>query len=108
MGTKITPSVGIFLCVSLLCSGAAFPQENPQESQIDELKKKAPKVFIDCRRCDIDYIRTEITFMNYVWDRREADIHVLITTQSTGSGGIEYTMAFIGQHAYEDYRNTLK
>ncbi len=43
-------------------------------------------------------------------DRRqhEADIHVLITTQSTGSGGTEYTMAFIGQRDYEDYQNTLR
>ena len=72
-----------------------------QEAQIDldALKKQAPKVFIDCRRCDIDFIRTEITFVNYVWDRREADIHVLVTTQSTGSGGTEYTMAFIGQNS---------
>ena len=51
MGTKFTTAVGIFLWMCLLGSGAAFPQEGPQEPQIDELKKKAPKVFIDCRRC---------------------------------------------------------
>ncbi len=60
------------------------------------MKKSAPKVFIDCNRCDIDYIKTEITFMNYVWDRKEADVHILITIQRTGSGGREYTFAFIG------------
>lgn len=75
---------------------------------IEELKKSAPKVFIDCNRCDIDYIRTEITFVNYVWDRKEADVHLLITIQTTGSGGREYTIAFIGQKACADLQNTLK
>jgi hypothetical protein len=92
--------------VILILSPGVFCQET--HSDVDELKKSAPRVFIDCRRCDIDYIRTEITFVNYVWDRREADVHVLITTQSTGSGGLEYTMAFIGQRDYEDYQNTLR
>jgi hypothetical protein len=75
---------------------------------IEELKKSAPKVFIDCNRCDIDYIRTEITFVNYVWDRKEADVHILITIQRTGGGGREYTIAFIGQKDCADLQNTLK
>ena len=59
----------------------------------DSLKKTAPRVFIDCISCDMDYFRTEITFVNYVRDRKDAQVHVLITTQSTGSGGTEYTSA---------------
>ena len=68
---------------------------------IDELKKTAPKVYIDCLWCYIDYIRTEITFVNYVRDRKEADIHILITTLRTGSGGREYTLSFIGQNGFK-------
>ena len=45
--------------------------------------------------------------MNYVRDRKEADVHVLITTQRTGSGGTEHTIAFIGQKDYADIQNTL-
>jgi hypothetical protein len=74
----------------------------------EELKKSAPKVFIDCRRCDRDYIRTEITFVNYVRDRQDADVHVLITTLRTGSGGQEYTMEFIGQKEYSQIRHTMR
>jgi hypothetical protein len=74
----------------------------------EELKKAAPKIFIDCRRCDRDYIRTEITFVNYVRDRQDADVHVLLTTQRTGSGANEYTMEFIGQRDYSSIRHTLK
>lgn len=33
-----------------------------KEFDIDEVKKGAPKIFLDCRRCDRDYIRTEIPF----------------------------------------------
>jgi hypothetical protein len=100
-------SVSFFLFIILLMTASnLYSQE--EAFDIEELKKSAPKVFIDCDRCDIDYIRTEITFVNYVWDRQEADIHVLITLQTTGSGGREYTIAFIGQKDYEDLQNTLK
>jgi len=52
---------------------------------VDELKEAAPKVFLDCRGCDRDYFREEITYINYVRDRKDADIHVLVKDQSTGS-----------------------
>ena len=84
---------------------ASFPQD--AAAGIALLKQKAPKVYIDCDHCDQDYIRTEIPFVNYVRDRKEADVHVLITTQSTGSGGTEYTIAFIGQGAFASIDSTL-
>ena len=97
------------ICFFLMCLISVSNSYSQEEAfDIEELKKSAPKVFVDCNRCDIDYIRTEITFVNYVWDRQEADVHILITTQGTGSGGSEYTIAFIGQKNYEDLQNTLK
>ncbi len=104
---KKSISVSFFLFIILLITASnVYSQE--ETFDIEELKKSAPKVFVDCNRCDIDYIRTEITFVNYVWDRQEADIHILITLQTTGSGGREYTIAFIGQKEYSDLQNTLK
>ena len=50
-----------------------------QTSRLEELKADAPRVFIDCRGCDRDYFREEITYVNYVRDRKDADIHVLDT-----------------------------
>jgi len=93
-------TVDFFICIPNIYS------ENKQVN-IEELKEKAPKVFIDCRRCDMDYIRTEITYVNYVRDRKEADVHVLVTEQRTGSGGQEYTFAFIGLKEFTDLNNTL-
>jgi len=97
----------IFLVmIFLILVSNSYSQEKALD--IEELKKSAPKVFIDCNRCDFDYIRTEITFVNYVWDRKEADVHILITIQRTGSGGREYTIAFIGQKDCADLQNTLE
>lgn len=74
----------------------------------DQLKKSAPKVFIDCEYCDLDYIKTEIPFVNYVRERKEAQVHVLITTQRTGAGGTEYTLTFMGQKEFEGMEDVLK
>ena len=102
-------NIVLFICMVLIGLISVSNSYSQEESfEIDELKKSAPKVFIDCDHCDIDYIRTEITFVNYVWDRQEADVHILITTQRTGSQGTEYTIAFIGQKDYADLQNTLK
>ncbi|MCK7499748.1 MAG: hypothetical protein MZW92_62115 [Comamonadaceae bacterium] len=62
------------------------PAAPAQEGQagIDEMKKTALKVFLDCDYCDLEYIKTEITFVNYVRDRLEAQVHVLISTQAHG------------------------
>lgn len=91
----------IFFLTSL-----SYPED--KQFDVDELKKNAPKLFLDCRRCDRDYIRTEIPFVNFVRDRKEADIHLLVTTQRTGAGGNEYTMAFIGQKDFVGIQDTMK
>ena len=100
----ILGALSLCFLISVPC---ALPQETASPS-LDEMKKAAPKVFLDGARIDMDYIRTEITFVNYVRDRKEADVHVLITQQRTGGGGREYTLAFIGLNTYEELRNELK
>lgn len=98
----------LLLALALLLAGWPAAAAQQKEPDIEVLKKTAPKVYVDCGLCDHDYIRTEITFVNYVRDRTEAQIHVLITTQSTGSGGREYTLSFIGQHEFKGSNDTQK
>ena len=86
----------------------SLPAVSAQETDIEALKKTAPKVYIDCSGCDIDYIRTEITFVNYVRDRKEAQVHVLVTTLRTGSGGREYTLSFLGQNEFTGVNDIQK
>ena len=58
----------------------------------------ALRVFLDCPSylCDFDFFRSELASVNWVRDRQEADVQILVTTQQTGSGGTEYTLTFIG------------
>jgi hypothetical protein len=95
----------IFISLGLVLAPLSSSQN--QQVNIDELKKTAPKIYIDCDFCDIEYIKTEITFVNYVRDRKEAQVHVLITIQSTGSGGREYTLTFMGQKDYAGQDDVL-
>ncbi len=94
----------VWICCSIASTQLLADEPKPNH---DELKQAAPKVFLDCWRCDRDYFRDEITYVNYVRDRKDADIHVLVTDQSTGSGGREYTFAFIGLNDYAGLDNTL-
>ena len=43
-------------------------------------------VFLDfnARNCDFDHFRREIPWVNWVRDRKDGDIHLLITQQRTG------------------------
>ncbi len=94
--------IGVFLLGPVLMTAQTAPVPAPPgQEDIDAVKKSAPRVFIDCDYCDLNYIKTEITFVNYVRDRKEAQVHVLVTLLSTGGGGVEYTMNFSGQHEYK-------
>ena len=66
----------------------------------------APRVFFDCnsRDCDRTYYRTEIPWVAWVRDQRDAHVHVIMTSQFTGAGGQEYLFDFMGVEAYEGYQ----
>ena len=65
-------------------------------------------VFLDCRSgCDGDFLRTEITYVNWVRDRQAADVHLLITDQDAGAGGEQLTLAFIGLRSLAGRSDTL-
>ncbi len=67
------------------------------------------RVFLDCNSsgCDFDYFRTEVPFVDYVRDRNDASLHVLVTTQATGGGGTDYTLNFIGLKELAGASDTL-
>lgn len=63
-----------------------------------------PRVFLDCqaRGCDTDFLRTELTWMNFVRDRTLALVHVIATSRGTASGGTELTVSFTGSPVEAD------
>lgn len=74
------------------------------------LQKQKLKVFIDCSNsyCDMNFIKTEIMFVDYVLDYKAADVHVLITQQNNGGGGSQYQLLFFGQNNFKDRKDTLR
>lgn len=72
-----------------------------------QTQSEVPSVYIDCNRCDFNYIRTEITFVNYVRDPEQADIHVFVTDVATVGGSREYQFSFIGRNAFKGTEYTL-
>lgn len=94
--------VCLLLCTLLLAGPARVSAQTtaPQHERI--------RVFLDCGQCDFDYLRREIPFVDYVRDRKDADVHILATTQGTGAGGTEYVFRFIGLGRFAGVDNELK
>jgi hypothetical protein len=65
------------------------------------------RVFLDCPACEADYVRTEIDWVDYVRDREDSDVHILVTTRTTGPGGREFTFDFIGRGNFAAKSDTL-
>ncbi len=108
MKRALLPTVSCLLFVVLmLLARPVSAQDSVSTPDPENLKEQAPRVFIDCHGCDRDFFREEIPYINYMRDRKDADVHVLVTEQSTGSGGREYTFAFIGLREFEGVNFTL-
>lgn len=75
------------------------PAHAQDPSRASEVQRLA--VFLDCSSCDDTFIRQEMTYVDYVRDRREADVHVLVTDEETGGGGDAYTIDLIGRGAFQ-------
>lgn len=74
-------------------------------TQVD--RKDAINVFFDCMYCDQEFIKDKLQLVNYVRDRKDADVHIMVSSESTGSGGVMYTWFFLGQNSFVNYNDTL-
>lgn len=87
--------------------GLAAPlQAASQEPEASDLIN----LYLDCNApgcSDEDFLRREIPFVNWVRDREVADVHVLVTSESTGGGGRLFTLDFIGLGVFEDTSQEL-
>jgi hypothetical protein len=108
-------TIATAVATAVLCLAPPHPivgQEPPAApaAAAPQASASALEVFLDCNSfyCDFDFFRTEINWVNWVRDRQVADVHVLVSTQSTGAGGTEFTMAFIGLRTFAGAVDTLK
>lgn len=85
---------------------ASFAQAT-DSTKTDSINSAYLNLYLDGGYGYQDYIKTEIPFVNYVRDRFDGDVHLLITAQGTGSGGADYTLFFLGQKTFEGKNDTL-
>ena len=98
-----------FIIVLSTVSAASTPRPRTPQPPAAPASQPQLKVFLDCNAdCYSDFLRAEIEFIDYVRDRTEADVHIIVTSTQTGSGGREYTLEFIGQGAYAQLKRSLK
>jgi hypothetical protein len=75
------------------------------------LQSQAVRVFLDCqgrvRGCDRDFIVTDVNFVNWMRDRFDADVQILVSGLPNGGGGSENTITFIGRRKFEGMADTL-
>ena len=94
----------LVLCL-LASSAAAF--ESNEGVRGDSLQQTyAVKVFPD-GGFDWDYVKANVPYINYVRDRADAELCLLVTTRTTGAGGIEYTITVVGQRRFTGMNDTL-
>ncbi|MEZ4829720.1 MAG: hypothetical protein R3C61_26060 [Bacteroidia bacterium] len=66
------------------------------------------KVYINCASCDHAFIKSEITYVDYVRDQDQADVQIFITRMTTGSGGASYEMSFTGYNSFGNIRHQIR
>jgi len=70
----------------------------------------APRVFLDCVEevpCSQNHFRTEIAWVNWMNDREDANVHVLVTRDGTAGEGSRYAFDFIGVDAFEAFSDRI-
>ncbi len=116
-GTSSTPAPpgtrAVAVAAGLLAAAclAAVPLEAQEEPPAAN-GNGALRVFFDCEggrgMCDFDFYRREIPYVNYTRDREDAQVHVLMSSEGTGSGGQRFTLDFIGREEFIEITDRLE
>lgn len=97
----------VFLFLAGMIFVSAVSAQETKENGL-KLQEKAIKVYLDLSMMSEAHIKRQIPFVNYVRDRKQAQVYIMLTTQRTGSGGRENTIFFIGQKEFAGRNDTLK
>jgi len=103
---RIAPLL-IFMFISVSMFGQEPENDLVPEADTSIQRVNGLRIFIDCARCDMNYIREEVPYVNYVRDVKEAQLYIMETSDMTGSGGRRYTYAFVGQQEFAGMNDTL-
>jgi hypothetical protein len=79
----------------------------PLSAQSTDTCAKSINVYLNCNFCYEPYLKTQITWVNFVQDQFVADVNLLIATIGTGSGGTDYSLYFQGLKKCNGMTDTL-
>ena len=100
------------LYLLLAVTASLLPSKGSAQEQVLDFGSEDSllRVFLDCdrRMCDFDHFRREASFVNYVRDRADAELHVLVTSEDTGGGGEAYELYFMGLAERAGQQDTLR
>lgn len=91
----------LFILASLIFS-VVKAQDKPQNGKMEKLK-----VHVSGSYYDMQYLKMQIPVVDYVNDRKDSDVHVLVSSQSTGSSGKSYSLLFYGQNIFDNVNDTM-
>ncbi len=84
----------LFLLSTVTPSAAAQATSIPPRAENASTRLR---VFLDCDQCFSDFIRSEIDWVDFVRQPQDADVTLLASNRSTGSGGREYILRLVGK-----------
>lgn len=93
----------LFLVLICFLSGHLLRAQTPDSADV-----APPKLFLNCPgNCFQDFIKIELSLLDFVRDQAQADIQVLIINADNAGGGKLYSLTFIGQNKFQALRDTL-
>ena len=85
----------IFVCLILFLSQSLYGQED------------LSNLFIKCDRCDNNFLKNEINYVNHVREQGLADIQLFIYRNRNANNGNRYSLDFIGKNEFSEKELSL-
>jgi len=83
-------------------------EQKPKPETHKPVFMEALRVYLDCNYCDFLYIRKNIPFVSFTRDPEMAQVHIIVSINHTGSGGLRYNLKFIGREDLSDINQQLE
>ena len=94
----------ILITLTILMTTVVLPAQD--STTVDDHRRKI-KIFLDCMSCDTDYLSENLSVVSFVTEPSVADIHLIVSQMSTGSGSIATSMVFAGKKRFQNLRDTV-
>lgn len=100
--------VAAFLLASVLGVAVPAAAQPPPSSTQSTTAPARLRVYLDCGPCFSDYLRDQITWVDFVRQPQDADVVLLANVRGTGGGGSEYLLRFVGAGRFDGIDKDLR